>query len=417
MQWRFIEVQAGWRIFMKSAKQYLVLLGLTAVVLLSVGSVRADYICGDINNDGGGPDITDLIYFMKYMYLGGPEPPIMESANWGGCAGIDLADLVALGMHVTPGGGSEPNCEDQSECLPLPTSGALTLDDVVGSSDGIGVGIGGPLHFRIRLSMNGFENLKGMSHGFRIYSPDGATWGSSSIEVLDELDDITIFDMFRILLPINTDGVGADTLGYSASTQEETTGLPSDFDEVVFQISTGDIFGDRGDQICFDTCWIPPAGPWMWYDGSDRFAPSWDGPRCFFVAVWSSDDWDGDGLQNDEDPCPNVYGWWPDPDSDGLGDYCDNCPDVYNPDQSDVNGDGIGDVCCCINRTDMDGNGVWVDIADLIYLVKYMFQDGPPLPCHDHGDINADGQIDITDLIGLVSYMFQGGFDIVPCPD
>jgi len=28
-----------------------------------------------------------------------------------------------------------------------------------------------------------------------------------------------------------------------------------------------------------------------------------------------------------------------------VGDPCDNCPDHPNPDQADVNADGIGDVC------------------------------------------------------------------------
>ena len=57
-------------------------------------------------------------------------------------------------------------------------------------------------------------------------------------------------------------------------------------------------------------------------------------------------DEDLDNLCGQEDNCPDV----PNPDQsdvdgDGLGDACDNCPDVPNPDQEDVNGDGRGDVC------------------------------------------------------------------------
>jgi hypothetical protein len=34
-----------------------------------------------------------------------------------------------------------------------------------------------------------------------------------------------------------------------------------------------------------------------------------------------------------------------DSDADGVSDTGDNCPDVYNPDQSDQDGDGLGDAC------------------------------------------------------------------------
>jgi hypothetical protein len=35
----------------------------------------------------------------------------------------------------------------------------------------------------------------------------------------------------------------------------------------------------------------------------------------------------------------------PDRDGDGIPDFRDNCPDVYNPDQRDIDGDGIGTAC------------------------------------------------------------------------
>ena len=35
----------------------------------------------------------------------------------------------------------------------------------------------------------------------------------------------------------------------------------------------------------------------------------------------------------------------PDRDKDGIPDFRDNCPDVYNPDQNDIDENGIGDAC------------------------------------------------------------------------
>ena len=74
---------------------------------------------------------------------------------------------------------------------------------------------------------------------------------------------------------------------------------------------------------------------------------------------------------------------------------------------------------CCIEP--MRGNvdydpGDAVDISDLVYLVDYMFNDGPPPPCRDEADINGDCVIDISDLVWLVDYMFTGGPPPVPCP-
>ncbi len=52
-----------------------------------------------------------------------------------------------------------------------------------------------------------------------------------------------------------------------------------------------------------------------------------------------------------------------------------------------------------------------IDISDLIYLVNYMFQEGPDPECMAEANINGDifGEIEISDLIHLVNYMFQEG--------
>jgi hypothetical protein len=122
----------------------------------------------------------------------------------------------------------------------------------------------------------------------------------------------------------------------------------------------------------------------------------------------------------------------PDGDSDGIANDCDNCPTIANPDQADYNDDGVGNACdCCAIRGDINHNGtIEPDIADLIYLVTYMFQGGPDPVCNDPNspacpehyyaetDIDGNGSCtpDITDLIYLVTYMFQKGPALVPCP-
>jgi len=111
-----------------------------------------------------------------------------------------------------------------------------------------------------------------------------------------------------------------------------------------------------------------------------------------------------------------------DPDGDGLPNWDDNCPEDYNPDQADTDSNGVGDACCCVNRGNVDdiiGTGGPIDVADLTYMVDYLFQGGNSPPCPKQG--NADGiigagvLIDVADLTYLVKYLFQGGPEPPPC--
>ncbi|MFH1688385.1 MAG: PKD domain-containing protein, partial [bacterium] len=74
--------------------------------------------------------------------------------------------------------------------------------------------------------------------------------------------------------------------------------------------------------------------------------------------------------------------------------------------------------CCLGMRGNVDGDDLDnIDIADLVYLVSYMFSGGAEPPCIEEANIDGDvlENIDITDLIHLVNYMFNGGPDPVAC--
>lgn len=154
-------------------------------------------------------------------------------------------------------------------------------------------------------------------------------------------------------------------------------------------------------------------------------------------------DTDGDGIADACDNCPGDFNASQvDADDDGIGDVCDacpndpendwdgdnicgdvdNCPTVYNPSQQDTDMDGVGDACevqsgCIGMRGNVDGIiGDQIDIADLIYVVNYMFNGGPPPPIPEEADVTGNGHIDIEDLVYLVTYMFSGGPPPVDCP-
>jgi hypothetical protein len=71
---------------------------------------------------------------------------------------------------------------------------------------------------------------------------------------------------------------------------------------------------------------------------------------------------------------------------------------------------------CCVNRGNADGIvgvGGPIDVADLTYLVAYLFQSGPIPPCVAEGNIDSivgvGGPIDVADLTYLVAFLFQSG--------
>jgi len=47
----------------------------------------------------------------------------------------------------------------------------------------------------------------------------------------------------------------------------------------------------------------------------------------------------------DSTPPESNTNWHPDPDGDGVPRGVDHCPQIYDPDQSDADGDGVGDFC------------------------------------------------------------------------
>jgi len=59
-------------------------------------------------------------------------------------------------------------------------------------------------------------------------------------------------------------------------------------------------------------------------------------------------------------------------------------------------------------RGDANDDG-FVDLSDGIWLLNYLFQEGPLRPCLSAADVNGDGGIDAADPIFLLSFIFVGG--------
>jgi hypothetical protein len=68
--------------------------------------------------------------------------------------------------------------------------------------------------------------------------------------------------------------------------------------------------------------------------------------------------------------------------------------------------------CCIGSRGNVDNDpNDDVNVADLTYLVNFLFQGGPPPVCIPEANIDADpsDQVNVADLTYLVNFLFQGG--------
>jgi hypothetical protein len=57
---------------------------------------------------------------------------------------------------------------------------------------------------------------------------------------------------------------------------------------------------------------------------------------------------------------------------------------------------------------DVSGDGE-VDISDVVYLIGYLFRNGPAPNPVEVGDVTCDGEVDVGDVVSLISYLFRNG--------
>ncbi|MCK4573842.1 MAG: thrombospondin type 3 repeat-containing protein [candidate division Zixibacteria bacterium] len=324
------------------------------------------------------------------MFDEGPPPPNVLAADVDGCEGIDVGDYIYLVDYQFNGGPKA--CEPLEECV-VGTGGSVSLESVDGLYDVNSLVADGSSLTTFYLRITGTDAVhKGLSNGFRVYSPDGAQW-TTTVPDTTALGWDLLFSA-HWLTNHRPDGIGADTIGFTHAGAAEP-GLPPGFDEVVYAITIGPIDpADHGKTIVLDSSLFAPTGAWKWT--GENVIPAWDGPHVFTIV-----------------DCSQT----PDPDADGVGLACDNCPDDNNPDQADTDGDGIGDACdnCCYVRGDFDHNGR-VDVSDIVGWVGWSFAQGEPPPCDLECDMDASDQVDITDLVWWVKWSFNQDAPPVPCP-
>ncbi len=242
---------------------------------------------------------------------------------------------------------------------------SLTLERVEGLYEAGILPINETVTFYIRMTNGTGDNVRGITNGFRVYSPDGAEWTTTRGDTLGSLDWGYNFGLAFFVSTLSVNGAGADTVGFGGSGTGigQSIGLPAGFDNAAYAVTIGPIDPEHdGRTICLDSSFYSPSGVWKWQiPRVDPVFPTWDGPHCYTVV--------------DESSCCQVRG--------------------------DVNHDG----------TDI------IDISDLMYLIYYMFREGPPPVCMAEADVNGDNPLvpDIGDLVTLINHMFDFGPPLVPC--
>lgn len=176
-------------------------------------------------------------------------------------------------------------------------------------------------------------------------------------------------------------------------------------------LDTSDCDAD-GSPNMIDNCSRTPNPDQVNTDG-DEFGDACD--NCPLVANNDQEDSDRDLLGDGCDNCPGVQnpGQY-DLDSDGVGDQCDNCPTEANADQTDSDGDGSGDPCdeCAVDSlddpdgdricgamdacpydpyNDLDGDGICGNLDNCAFI-----------PNPDQSDADGDG---IGDVCGTSVYV------------
>jgi|GEM_PF-4929150 len=204
-------------------------------------------------------------------------------------------------------------------------------------------------NYTVRVHIINDAILGGMQLGFKVYSPQHATWnwlfqangysvnyvppgtgGYVTVITGSRMDPpSSVWDMGSLLATEKSmDGLTPDSIliGGTAWNGGLQVGPLQPMLALHFA-PTG--VGDAGPvgSICFDSSFIPPGGDWMFVDitaGAMPFEPGFAGPYCWPVILNCPYDADHDHFGDPghpENACPT-----------------DNCPTVYNPDQLDTDG-------------------------------------------------------------------------------
>jgi len=69
---------------------------------------------------------------------------------------------------------------------------------------------------------------------------------------------------------------------------------------------------------------------------------------------------------------------------------------------------GVGVPPASFMHGDANGDGI-IDLADVLYLINYLYKGGPAPDPLEAGDADCDGMVDLEDVLYLINYLYKGG--------
>ena len=171
----------------------------------------------------------------------------------------------------------------------LAQSGIVQLDHVDGLVSGTTVANNTPIRFVLRLNNDSGQKAD-ISMGWRLSSPDGAVWDSTTLDstgLINVDGEHTLLRRFNIVMAFtrfSTDGQSPDTVGILAAgtPTSATRQMPVGYNDTALAVMAW-VSNDAnaGKHICIDSSWWEPGGVWKWvYNtgvGVEDLFPQWRG--------------------------------------------------------------------------------------------------------------------------------------------
>ena len=145
--------------------------------------------------------------------------------------------------------------------------GLISIDHVKGQFRNDSVLVAQPIRMVIRFNNNTGRKCD-IANGWRLTSPDGATWDSTTIISVNPSFQ-SLFSVIYKLRKFSATGQPPDTVGMlgAGDPTDPTTQMPAGYSDTVIAITAW--FHDNtaaGKHVCIDTSFYQPGGTWLWVD-------------------------------------------------------------------------------------------------------------------------------------------------------